>query len=83
MPTRNRLGPYDTNRVKNQRAQPIGPDENQSIDRAEVRSAWGSSLQDGRLTAENQNLNLEPRRDLNVDATKPTSEANSDHSLPV
>jgi hypothetical protein len=74
---------YDTNRVKNRRSQPIGPDKDQSIDRAEVRAAWRSPPQYGQLMAENQNLDLEPRPRFKQRCDNTDDEAYSDHSLPV
>ena len=84
MPTHNGLRFYDTNRLKNRRSQPIGPDENQSIDRTEVQAAWRSSLQDGQLMPENQKLGIEPRPRFEPRCNKTEDEAHGvDHSVPI
>ncbi len=84
MPTQDGLRLYDTNRLKDRRAQPIGPDKNQSIDRTEVRPAWRSSSQDGQLMPENQNLDLKPRPRFEQRCNKTEDEAHSvDHSPQV
>ena len=84
MPTQDGFGLYDANRIENRRAQPIGPDENQAIDRTEARPAWHSSPQDGQLMAENQNLDLEPRPRFEQRCNKAEDEAyRVDHSAQI
>ena len=74
MPAHQRLRLEDNRGFEQGREQPIEPDEDQAISRAQPEPRWRRPLQDDKLLAEKRNLGLASRmRSEHIDVNPPSS----------